>query len=382
MDFIKQREYIHGPILTIILIFCNYFVIGGIYTLLGWIINDYILFGISVIIALLYYIPLECERKKSRKITRILTEISGVWLWASLMYVFLIIIIFALDHISIIPNNIKIPIFLTIPVLGIAGYYNAHHNYIRAYELYLKDKTPENPADDVCIIHLSDLHIGSSRTHTTLKQTVDNINRIAKIKSNEGVRCITIISGDIADGSSPILTDSFIEFKDATMPVIFTPGNHDYYQGINNVKRALHKANIIILDNENKIYKDVGLNIVGLSFSFSEKQKEYEIPIVKDLNNVLIYHVPMYWEDVAKEGIELELSGHTHGGQFIPITLFTKMQFKYNHGLFDAKVKTNTGETINSYLSVSEGIGTFATPIRLGTRSEIVVLDIKRVKEI
>ena len=322
---------------------------------------------------------MQIERKKSHKITRLLVEISGIWLWMSFMYLFLNIALFIADHITPIPNSIKLPVLLLIvPIFAIIGYVNAHRNYIRSYDLYLKNRSDKQP-EDVCIIHISDLHIGSSRTDTTIKQVVENINKIAQQKQKENIKTLTIISGDISDGSAPVLPDSYDELKKAEMPVIFTPGNHDYYQGIENVKKALENANVIILDDENMIYDDMGLNIIGLSFSFDVNNNEYKIPISDYLNNILIYHVPELWDELSKQKIDVELSGHTHGGQFYPMNFISEKIFKYNRGLFRNHIKDDDKGDYNSYLSVSEGVGTFAAPIRLGTHSEIVVLNINRI---
>lgn len=51
-------------------------------------------------------------------------------------------------------------------------------------------------------------------------------------------------------------------------------------------------------------------------------------------NNILIYHVLRYWKEFSSIDMDIELSGHTHECQFIPETLFTRLLFKYNHGLF------------------------------------------------
>lgn len=51
-------------------------------------------------------------------------------------------------------------------------------------------------------------------------------------------------------------------------------------------------------------------------------------------NNILIYHVSRYWKEFSSIDMEMELSDNTHECQFIPETLFTRLLFKYNHGLF------------------------------------------------
>ena len=365
MGFAENRYLIQGPIFTFLLLFYNYFIISSLAYILEFKITTLELISIILILAIIRLVPLRIEMSKTHLITQYLSEFSNLWLWASFMYLFEIIILYFASFIVKIPFNIKLAIVLLVPLFGAIGYYIAHNNYINEHDIYLKEKS-ERKSKNISIIHISDMHIGSIRKKRTIIQLVRNINKIASEKDN----VITIISGDAADGSCPILPDTFIDFKDVKTPVIFTPGNHDYYQGIDNVKLSLKNAGVTILDNENLILDDENLNIIGFKFSFNEKeQEEYTPPIANDKNNVLIYHVPLYWEEFRKIGVDLQLSGHTHGGQFFPATLFVGRQFKYNRGLFNKN---------NSYLSVTDGVGTFAPPIRLGTRSEIAVLNIHR----
>ena len=68
-------------------------------------------------------------------------------------------------------------------------------------------------------------------------------------------------------------------------------------------------------------------------------------------------------------GFNLQLSGHTHGGQFHPVIFIANMMFKYNMGLF----KDERG----NYIHVTTGVGSMDTPMRWGTDSEIVVLKLR-----
>lgn len=317
---------------------------------------------------------MDLERYKTRRITQYLTEISGIWLWISFMYLFEIIFFHIADIFIKIPYPVKSGIILLIPLLAVTGYYIAHQPHIKRYDVFLNEKN-STKSKPLTIIHISDIHYGSMVKKKTLLKTVDIINKIASEKENTTV--ITVISGDIADGSCPIHPDAFMPFKEAITSVLFTPGNHDYYQRIDNVKKALENAGIIILDNDNMEYNQENINIIGLSFSFGETNIPYTLPVMDDKNNILIYHVPQYWKEFSDMSIDIELSGHTHGGQFPPATQFTELLFKYNHGLYSRKIKEdNTVRT--AYLSVTEGVGFFAAPIRLGTHSEIVVLNVKR----
>jgi predicted MPP superfamily phosphohydrolase len=160
-----------------------------------------------------------------------------------------------------------------------------------------------------------------------------------------------------------------MEFKDVNMPIIFTPGNHDFYIGIDSVIDACKNAGIIVLDNDSMEFEC--LNIFGLTFSFDDKKKpELDKSLIKPgFVNVLNYHVPYYWKDFSQLGFDLQLSGHTHGGQFYPAIFFAELIFKYNMGLF----KNNLGK----YLHVTTGVGSMDPPMRWGTDSELVILKLR-----
>lgn len=95
-----------------------------------------------------------------------------------------------------------------------------------------------------------------------------------------------------------------------------------------------------------------------------------ESSINHNLVNIINYHVPYYWDNFSKLGFDIQLSGHTHGGQFYPVVWFSNKLFEYNMGLF----KNNLGK----YLHVTTGVGSMDTPMRWGTDSELVILKLRK----
>jgi len=297
------------------------------------------------------------ESKKSRGITRFLTVIDGIWMWASLMFLMDIVFIYIVARFIALPFEVILILLMIVSVLGI-------YNYWKSHNLVVHEKTIQlaNLERDISIAHLSDIHFGSLRHRKIIRDIADRLNDID---------CdLAIISGDLADGTSVVEPDDFMAFRNVGMPVVFTPGNHDFYMGIDDVIAACRKAGIIVLDNQSMEFGC--LNIHGITFNFDDKGKpELDESLIKrDLTNVLIYHVPYYWEEFSEMGFDVQLSGHTHGGQFYPAVWFGNLIFKYNKGLF----KNDLGR----YLHVTTGIGATATPMRWGTDSEIVVLRLKR----
>lgn len=336
----------------------QFFLLKYLFLLLGG-VDDVHLVAITVFIGLLHVVPMFFEAKKSTMLGRFLTTVDGVWLWASLMFLIDVFIIYLLGMFITLPFEVKLVLISIVPILAIYNFYKAHKLVVNE-----KSLTLDNLSRDINIAHLSDVHFGSVRHRKIIRLIAD------KLKELEDVCELAIISGDLADGSSIVGPDDFLAFRDVNMPIIFTPGNHDFYPGIDNVVKACENAGVIVLDNQRMEFGD--LSIFGLTFSFEDR----DVPRIDDsilnpdLVNIINYHVPSYWREFSALGFDIQLSGHTHGGQFYPVIWFADRLFGYNKGLF----KNNLGK----YLHVTTGVGSMDTPMRWGTDSEIVILKLKK----
>ena len=322
-------------------------------------VDDLISLGLAILAGLMHLVPTFFEAKKSTVLGRSISTLSGIWMWASVMFLIDLIIIYGSSVFIHIPTEINMVLLAIVPVLGVYNYYKAHKIVVHEKTLIL-----DNLSRDINIIHLSDVHFGSVRHKQIIRQTAD------KLKEFEDTCELAIISGDLADGSSMVEEDDFLAFNEVNMPIIFSPGNHDYYIGIENVFRACKKAGIIILDNESMEFDC--LNIFGLPYTvYDRKMPHVDESLVKEgLINIISYHVPYYWKEFSSMGFDIQLSGHTHGGQFYPVVNFTNLMFKYNMGLFK--------DSLGHYLHVTTGVGSMDTPMRWGTDSEFVVLKLKK----
>lgn len=353
MSFRTRRVIFITPFYTIF----QFFLLKYIFLLFGG-VDDIHVVLLAVLIGLLHLIPMFFEAKKSTVIGRFLTTVDGIWMWASVMFLIDILIIYALGIFIELPVEVKALLLVIVPILGVYNYYKAH-------KLVINEKTIEldNLSCDINIVHLSDVHFGSVRHKKHIRQIAE------KLKELENTCDIAIISGDLADGSSVVEEDDFLAFKEVNIPIVFTPGNHDFYPGIENVFKACRKAGIIILDNESLEFGC--LNIFGLTFSFENRAvpKIDESLIKEGFVNIINYHVPYYWPEFSQIGFDIQLSGHTHGGQFYPAINFAEIIFEYNMGLFK--------NSLGKYLHVTTGVGSMDTPMRWGTDSELVILKLK-----
>jgi hypothetical protein len=354
MSFRTRRVLLSAPFYAVF----QFFLLKYLFALVLNVDDVYIAL-ISILFGFNRFIPMLFESRKSRCLFRFLTTFDGVWMWMSLMFLIDILIIYLVGNFISLPQEVIWLLLLIVPVLAIYNYYNAHKLVI--YERTLK---LENLSEDINIVHLSDVHFGSVRHRQIIRQIAD------KLKDLDDACDLAIISGDLADGSSVIEVDDFLDFRDVEMPIIFTPGNHDFYMGLGSVIAACENAGIIVLDNERMEFK--GLNIFGLTFSFEDR----EIPkidkslINPSLVNVINYHVPYNWREFSSLGFDVQLSGHTHGGQFYPVVYFAELFFEFNRGLF----KNDLGR----YLHVTTGVGSMDTPMRWGTSSELVILKLRK----
>lgn len=214
--------------------------------------------------------------------------------------------------------------------------------------------------DDIRAVQISDVHLGPIRKFGFIRKMV---NEILDLNPE-----IVFITGDIFDGSAKLPDDILKDFNRIKVPIIFIMGNHDFYQGLNEVSHFMSTTPIKILNNQTIDFR--GLQIIGVTFSWDTKYLEETLKTIDyDQNKptILLYHLPREFKAAKDAGIDLQLSGHTHAGQFFPFSYFVKLMFPYIRGLYE-----NQG----SFLYVSQGTGTLLPPMRLGSRCEITLINL------
>ncbi len=211
----------------------------------------------------------------------------------------------------------------------------------------------------------SDLHLGPVRGPGFARRMA------RKIKSLHPD--ILFIGGDLFDGTSgdPVrLAASFAEIK-PPLGAWFITGNHEEFSA--RAKRryihAVREAGIHVLENE---WLEIdGLQLAGVDYMDTFTAAKYRTVLEKmNLGGcgpvILLKHSPMYPEVAMKDGVSLQLSGHTHGGQIFPASLVTHLVYSG----FDNGLRRLGGLTAYT----SAGTGTWGPPMRFGTVPEIVVI--------
>lgn len=333
----------------------NYFVLTSLAWFFG-IINLNYIYAFVGLISISLPASMLVEQKYSSAFSRVIYMLSTTWMGISMYFLWTIIVVGILRIFVNIPlefAGIIIIVFVAlISVYSLANAYPAHEKKI---EIPIKNLNFE-----VTFVQLSDVHIGSVRNSGFLKRVVTKIKEI----NPDAV----LITGDLADGSTTIYKNTFYPFKELKMPIFFTQGNHDSHSGIDNVFNALKYADVHVLHNE--LIEFQGIQIIGASYSM---QRNYLRSLLSQLDfdqekpSVLMYHLPSEWDAARENGIDLQLSGHTHNGQFYPFNLIVKLFFPYLGGLYKNE---------KDHLYVSSGTGTWGPPMRLGSRNEITIINL------
>lgn len=210
---------------------------------------------------------------------------------------------------------------------------------------------------------VTDVHLGNFRGAAFSRRVVSKLNNI-------GAECV-LIGGDLFDGVKIDVPAALKPWADLKAPagVYFVGGNHDDYGGRTLYFGALLRLGIRVLDNERVVLG--GLQLVGIHDRESNEPATYKdalrrAAINPNMASILLVHRPSLLGIAAEGGVSLQLSGHTHMGQFWPWThIARRVHGKFAYGL------NRFGRML---VYTSSGAGTWGPPFRLGSRSEVVQL--------
>lgn len=247
------------------------------------------------------------------------------------------------------------------------GVWNAYHFRVKEVTIPIRGLTEEIRA-----VHLTDIHLGNSRG----KKELERIVRITRELRPE----IILNTGDLFDSKTHFNgnEDVLDAFRTISVPHYFVFGNHDEQVGLKQVLRRTERSGVTLLMNgmaHNGELQIVGLNnmladsdsfdIHATNDSTTVKSVMQSLEIEPERPLIVLHHRPDGIPYMADGGADLLLTGHTHAGQMFPFTLIAKWMFGYNKGLYQYE---------EMYIYVSQGLGTFFSPIRFGTQSEITLL--------
>jgi predicted MPP superfamily phosphohydrolase len=252
--------------------------------------------------------------------------------------------------------------FLALAILATL-YGIANAQWIRVKKITAKlPNLPESWRGRV-VAQVSDLHLGHIRNLGFVRRIVAMLKRL----NPDAV----FITGDLFDGLAVDIdrvSKPWVEMA-APLGTYFITGNHEEFSDRTKYLDPLRRFGVRILDNE-KIIVD-GLQVVGVHDRDSASAERFRsllnrAALDRECASILLVHEPRHLDVAEKAGISLQLSGHTHRGQFFPFTRIVSGIYKqYVYGL-------QTFGRLTVYTTC--GTGTWGPPMRVGTTPEIVLI--------
>lgn len=208
------------------------------------------------------------------------------------------------------------------------------------------------------LVQLSDVHLGS-RSARFLHRAIEQ----ALCHKPDAL----LLTGDLIDASA-VRSEDLNALGNVSCPIYFAIGNHERYIDLNAVIAMIEAQGIDLLRSQ--AMTQGRLQIIGIDDADNPDQVGDHLPGIALSDNhyrILLYHRPDGWASARQAGIDLMLAGHTHGGQIWPFNYVVKQRFEHVIGLFSRD---------DRHLYVSPGTGCWGPIMRLGTRSEMTVIDL------
>ena len=314
---------------------------------------------------LLLFVGFSRHVHMSMPLATVVYEIGTSWL-IILLYLFMAFLLLDIGRwVHLVPatflkNSWSGTLAVTAFMFIIFLYGNIHyHQKVRQPLMLTTGKTLSRKMK---VVMLSDLHLGYHNRRSEFAKWVDKIN--------EEKADLILVAGDIIDKNIQPLEEQEMhqEFLRLNAPVVACLGNHEYYGGESNALLFYKKADITLLRDSVTTVGD--LCIIGRDDRSNPKRKTLS-ELMKGVDStkylVVLDHQPIQLEEAEQNGIDFQLSGHTHHGQVWPISWITESIYECAFG------EWQRGST---RYYVTSGIGIWGGKFRIGTRSEYVVAEI------
>ncbi|MDP4127772.1 MAG: metallophosphoesterase [Bacillota bacterium] len=325
------------------------------------------------------------SRLSQRFLPRVLYEditLVGAY-WLAFMFYFLLAVTVVdffrlIDHfLRLVPPEIKrslnpalgFIVFTFVIVIVGYGAWNARHAQVNHYDLSIPKQA--GSLKQLHVVMVSDIHLGTIVHNDHLTKMVNTINQLKPD--------LVLFAGDMFDENIEAvnkqqMTETFLKLK-AQYGIFAALGNHEYIGGnVNEAIKYLSAAGVKVLKDSSQEVAG-GFYLVGrddrTGSRFTGVKRRDLKTLLQGVNQTLpiivMDHQPQFLEEPLQQGVDLQLSGHTHAGQLYPIRLITRQIFEDDWGYLRKG---------NFQLIVSSGYGTWGPPIRVGNRPEIVDITI------
>ena len=247
-------------------------------------------------------------------------------------------------------------------VVGLYGVFNASWTRLTRTTVRLANLPDAWRGRKAALV--SDLHLGHVRNGSFLRRVVRTILQ----EKPDAI----FIAGDLYDGTAIDAGRAAEPLSQLTAPhgVYFVAGNHEQFGDDSKYLKAIAAAGVRVLTNE-KVEVE-GLQIVGVPYRHATHDRHFAsvlegVRLDRDRASILLTHAPDRPGIAEAAGVSLQLSGHTHLGQFLPWSWMARRIYRqFVYGL------SRIGRM---QVFTSSGAGTWGPPLRLGSNPEIVMLE-------
>lgn len=253
----------------------------------------------------------------------------------------------AIDNLKLQSENEKRRIFLKQSIflssLGASSLFNVFGYFqslkgpqLKTVEIPLKKNSLA--LQKLTFVQISDLHIGIHIKEDYVENVVSQTNRL--------LPDFIFLTGDIVDAALPLVKSSvqLLGKLKAHFGVYYVTGNHEYYSGIEPILEELKSLGIIVLLNENRVIQVEGekILIAGVTDDKGGQFIKEHAPDFKRASfttesnialKIMLAHRPNACLKIVEEGFDIQLSGHTHAGQYFPFNLFVGLAHHFSKGL-------------------------------------------------
>jgi len=299
---------------------------------------------------------------------RLFYRVAAVWvglltfLFSAAVFSWIIFGVARLAGLAVNFHRIAESLFSLAVVVGVYGVFNASWTRITRTTVQLANLPSAWRGRRAALI--SDVHLGHVRNGGFLRRMVATILREAPDA--------IFIAGDLYDGTAIDAGSAAEPLNKLTAPqgVYFVAGNHDQFGDDSKYMHAISAAGVRVLSNE-KVEVD-GLQILGVPYRNATQEGQFasaleHLGLDRGRASILLTHAPDHPEIAEAAGVSLQLSGHTHLGQFIPWSWMARRVYRqFVYGL------SRIGKM---QVFTSSGAGTWGPPLRLGSNPEIVMLE-------
>jgi len=339
-----------------------------------------VLLGAALLAGLLWLVSRAFRRGEDRRLWRVLLPSLAVGFFSWLLVLTLardwslVVSAFALSpqgHETWVRIS-SIGVMTLTPAITLVGFFMARRVApVVNVEVPLADLPA--PLQGFTIAQISDLHVGPTIKRNFVEAIVQRVNRLGAD--------MVAITGDVVDGKVGELashTEPLARLESRHGTYVVT-GNHEYYSGAHAWIRELRRLGTTVLLNEHVVLDHDGakLTVAGVTdysahhFDPSHRSDPHAAAegAPDDVLKILLAHQPRSAAVAAQAGYQLQLSGHTHGGQFWPWNLFVRLQQPFTAGL------KRLGRM---WIYISRGTGYWGPPMRFGVPSEITLIRLVR----